>query len=463
MSPISAIILAAGKGTRMKSTLPKVLHQANGKAMISYITEAAIQSGVQEIVLVVGHEAEKVRGVLGEEFSYAMQTPQLGTGHALQCALPAISSDCQAVLVLCGDTPLLKETTIIELLAAFSGCDSACTILSTVRKDPAGYGRIIRDHEGQVVKIVEERDASEQEKAIQEVNTAIYCFSYPLLLSVINELKNDNKQQEYYLTDVIGLLTQKGHTVDTFVLEDQDEVMGVNDRVQLSYATDVLRRRKNQQLMLDGVSLVDADHTYIEPDVQIGSDTIIEPNTFIRGKTVIGSGCRIGPNCDISDSQIGDDCQIIQSMMIGCCVADKCIIGPFSYMRPGTTLAEGVKIGGFVETKKAQIGKGSKVPHLSYMGDAEIGEGVNIGCGTITCNYDGYGKYKTIIEDGAFIGSNTNLIAPITIGRNATVAAGSSIGTDVPEEALAIERASQANIEGWVIRKREKMSNERTD
>lgn len=454
MSMITAVILAAGKGTRMKSNLPKVLHQINGKAMISYVIEAACLSGADKNVLVVGHGAKQVQAALGHDFSYALQMPQLGTGHALQCAVPAIDPDCRSLLVLCGDTPLITAQTLKALVAEFKQSQGACTVLTTMMEDPFGYGRIVRDAHGQIIKIVEEKDADYEQKQIKEVNTAIYCFDYQLLLSVINNLKNNNQQQEYYLTDLLELLSQKGYKVNSMLLDNNDEVMGINDRIQLAQAAGILRNKKNRSLMAAGVSIVDSENTYIETDVEIGIDTVIEPYTFIRGKTVIGSACHIGPNADVDSSIIGDGCQIKQSTIVGCHLGNDCNIGPFSYMRPGTVLADKVKIGGFVETKKAQVGFSSKIPHLSYIGDTKIGRDVNIGCGTITCNYDGFNKYITVIEDEAFIGSNTNLIAPVTVGKGAVVAAGSSVSKNVPKDALAIERAEQRNIEGWAEKNR---------
>ncbi|MGI5891147.1 MAG: bifunctional UDP-N-acetylglucosamine diphosphorylase/glucosamine-1-phosphate N-acetyltransferase GlmU [Bacillota bacterium] len=463
MSIITAVILAAGKGTRMKSALPKVLHQANGKAMISFVIDAVLKSGVQKTVLVVGHGAKEIQDTLGEGYDYALQVPQLGTGHALKCAIPVIDKNCQSILVLCGDTPLITADTLQKLVHKFTQSGSAATILSAMMDDPTGYGRIIRDERGQVIKIVEEKDATDQQKKIQEVNTAIYCLDYPVLLSVIDDLKNDNKQQEYYLTDIIEILAHKGYLINSMLLDDSDEVMGVNDRLQLAYASQILRQRKNHNLLSAGVGIIDSNNTYIEEDVKVGPDTIIEPYTFLRGHTVIGKNCLIGPNCDISQSSIGDNCQIKQAVMIGCQTGNNCQIGPFSYLRPGTVLDDNVKVGGFVETKQTQVGKNSKIPHLSYIGDSRIGSGVNIGCGTITCNYDGFNKYLTIIDDNAFIGSNTNLIAPVSIGKGAVVAAGSSISKDVPEDALAIERSEQKNIDKWAVRKRKLILQKKED
>jgi len=454
MTSIAAVILSAGKGTRMKSARPKVLHQVCGKPMVSYVIDAAQKSGARQIVLVIGHESEMVREELGEQFNYAVQEPQLGTGHALQIALPAVADSVDSLLVLCGDTPLLTVPTISQLGAYFANTNAACTILTAVMDMPKGYGRIVRDPGGNVKSIVEEKDASASEKEIKEINTGAYFFNKKALLSVIADLSPNNAQGEYYLTDAIAFLIAKGHTVNAFTVADIREIMGVNDRIQLSYAAKILRWRKLLALMASGVTVIDPDSTYIDEDVTVGPDTVIEPQTFLRGATSLGSNCHVGPACDITDSQIGDDCRLNRAVLWGAQVGSNCTIGPFAYLRPGTVLGDKVKVGDFVELKKSTVGSGSKVPHLAYVGDAEIGVGVNIGCGTITCNYDGFAKYPTIIEDGAFIGSNTNLVAPVKVGKNSIIAAGSTITSEVPEDALAFARARQVNKEGWAAQKR---------
>lgn len=454
MTSITAVILSAGKGTRMKSACPKVLHQVCGKPMVSYVIDAAQKSGAQQIVLVIGHGSEMVREELGERFEYALQEPQLGTGHALQTALPAVADSADSLLVLCGDTPLLTVPTLSRLGAYFADTKAACTILTAVMDMPKGYGRIVRDSGGNVQSIVEEKDASAAEKEIKEINAGVYFFDKKALLSVIGNLSPNNAQGEYYLTDVIAFLINKGHTVNAFTVADAREIMGVNDRIQLSYAAKILRWRKLLALMASGVTVIDPDSTYIDEDVTVGPDTIIEPQTFLRGVTSLGGNCHIGPACDITDSQVGDDCRLNRAVLWGAKVGANCTIGPFAYLRPGTVLGDKVKVGDFVELKKSTVGTGSKVPHLSYIGDAEIGAGVNIGCGTITCNYDGFAKYPTVIEDGAFIGSNTNLVAPVKVGKNSIIAAGSTITSEVPPDALALGRARQVNKESWAAQKR---------
>ena len=446
---VSAVILAAGRGTRMKSKLPKVLHIINGKPMVKYAVEACRGVGIDRPLLIIGDGREQVREAMGDSVDYAEQLVQSGTGHAVQMALPSLP-ESGSLLVLCGDTPLLRAATLEALLQRHIDEGASCTLLSAVVDNPAGYGRICRDAGRNIVRIAEQKDATAEERAIKEINTGVYCFDISFLRRGIGKLKNNNAQGEYYLTDVPSLIRAEGGKIASLMLADGiSEVMGVNDREQLAVAASFLRARKLRQLMLQGVTIVNPNSVYIEDGVTVGADTVIEPNTILRGSTVVGEDCLIGPSSDISDSVIGDGSTVAYSVLVGVTAAAKAIIGPFSYMRPGTELAENVKVGGFVETKKAIVGKGSKIPHLSYVGDTEIGENVNVGCGTITCNYDGYDKYKTIIGDEVFIGSNVNLIAPIVIGNRSFVAAGSTVSEDVPEGALGVGRGKQRNIEGW--------------
>jgi bifunctional UDP-N-acetylglucosamine pyrophosphorylase/glucosamine-1-phosphate N-acetyltransferase len=448
-----AIILAAGKGTRMKSRLPKVLHKLGGKYMIEYVINGVRELGVEKLIAVIGHEAEMVRQALGEDVLYAVQKEQLGTGHAVLTAMPHIREEEGQVLVVCGDTPLIKPETFKKLWDFHRENKAACTVLSAFLPDPAGYGRIVRE-EGRVVKIVEQKDASPEELSIHEINTGTYCFDLKSLRKALTLLTPNNAQGEYYLTDVLSILVSQGLKVKAVTAEDYQETMGINSRSQLAEAEKVLRERKIYQLMDEGINIIDPASTYIEQDVTIGRDTVIEPFTFLRGKTIIGSECIIGPEADIKDSIVGNGVNVNRTVMIEASVGDNCRIGPFAYLRPGTKLSHNVKIGDFVEIKKSNIGEHSKVPHLTYVGDAEVGKNVNIGCGTITCNYDGKHKYRTIIKDRAFIGSNTNLVAPVEVGEGAMIGAGSTVTKDVPPDGLAVAREKQVNIPGWAARKR---------
>jgi len=445
---VEGIILAAGKGTRMKSELPKVIHEVAGVPMVIRVYHALKEAGVEKIVAVVGYQKEKVAEVLGDRAVLAVQEEQLGTGHAAQVAMPYINDE--NVLIVAGDTPLLKGATLEALCKRHVETGASATVLTCFLGKPYGYGRIVRDGYGKIIKIVEEKDANFEEKQIAEVNTGIYCFKTSELKEILPLLKAENAQKEYYLTDVIPLLLSRGKGVETITVQDETEVMGVNDRLQLYKLTKEVYRKKAETLMQEGVTIIDPETVYIGEEVVVGRDTVIYPNTFIEGTTVIGSGCVIGPNTRIKNSTIGNDTEITYSVVIETRIGDRVNIGPFAYLRPGSEIAAEVKIGDFVEIKKSYIGEGSKVPHLSYIGDAVIGRGVNVGAGTITCNYDGKAKWETVIEDGAFIGSNTNLVAPIKVGKNSVVGAGSTLTEDVPEKALAIARARQYIKEDYV-------------
>ena len=437
MRKMSAVILAAGKGTRMKSELPKVLHCLGHKPMAQYVIDSARSAGIDDICVVVGHGAEQVKEALGPDIFYALQEPQLGTGHALKQAIPCCSPDAESFIVLCGDTPLLTPETLKSLRDYFESTKAACTVMSAVLPEGGAYGRIIRDSQGSLSAIVEARDATPEQAAIREINSGVYCFDSKYLLKVIDTIKPNNAQGEYYLTDLISVIREQGGLVNAYICREAAEIGGVNDRCQLAEAASVLRKRRNRQLMLSGITMVDPSTVYIDDNVEIGVDCLIEPNVYIEGPCRIGSGCHIGPSVKIVASNIGDNCEI----------------GPFCYIRPGTVLDDKVKAGHFVEIKKSHIGHGSKVPHLSYIGDTTVGRDVNIGCGTITCNYNGKQKFATIIEDEAFIGSNTNLVAPVKVGRRSTVGAGSTITEDVPADTLALGRGRQRNIPGWTEKK----------
>jgi bifunctional UDP-N-acetylglucosamine pyrophosphorylase/glucosamine-1-phosphate N-acetyltransferase len=449
----AAVILAAGKGTRMKSRYPKVVHQVAGKSMVLHVVDAVSSTGVEKKVLVVGHGREMVQDLFEEEtVKFVVQEEQLGTGHALMQAREAVEDD-ETLLVLAGDTPLLQAKTLQALVDHHEKTGAAATVLSTRVENPTGYGRIIRSSDGSLQRIVEEKDASIPEKSITEINSGMYCLQAGLAFAALQKISTGNAQGEYYLTDILQIMRDAHQRVEVCLVEAQEDIYGINDRIQLASAEKILRRRKNEELMMSGVSIVDPASTFIDTDVMIGRDTILYPFTMIEGRTVIGEGCEIGPATRISNSVIGDNVLIENSRLKEAEVGDECTIGPFAYLRPQATLMKGVKVGDFVEVKKSTVGEGSKIPHLSYVGDATIGKHVNVGAGTITCNYDGVNKWETVLEDGAFIGSNSNLVAPVRIGANATTGAGSTITRDVPPEALGVERAPQKNIDHWKNRK----------
>lgn len=444
----TAIILAAGQGTRMKSKLPKVLHKVLGKPMVQWVIDCLTAAGVTDKITVLGHGAEQVATVVGEQTSIVYQTEQLGTGHAVMQGVKALGTENDCVIVICGDTPLLQANTIKSLLAKHNAEKNMVTVLTAQASDPTGYGRIVRNG-AQIEAIVEQKDATEEEKTITEINTGTYCFNQQFLLQYLPTLTTNNAQKEYYLTDLIKIANQNQFPVGGYQLDDFSESLGVNNRVQLAQAEQVLRQRKCNEVMLAGVTLIDPASTYIGADVVIGNDTIIYPNVVLEGATVIGSDNIIGMNCRFVDSIIGDNNDIQSTTIVESTVGNGCKIGPMAYLRPGTVLADQVKIGDFVEVKKSKIGTGTKIPHLSYVGDAVVGSSVNIGCGTITCNYDGVNKYQTTIKDNAFIGSNTNLVAPVVVEEKAFIGAGSTITKDVPADTLAVVRGELRLKDDW--------------
>ena len=447
-----AVILAAGQGTRMKSKLYKVLHPVCGKAMVDHVLTQLERVGIDQIVTVVGHGADQVKQLLGDRTTYALQAEQLGTGHAVMQAEDVLGQKDGITLVTCGDTPLFTAETFKQLFAYHEQQGVAATVLTAHTDQPFGYGRIIRDAAGTVAKIVEQKDATPEEAAVQEINTGVYCFNNQELFAALHQLSNDNAQGEYYLTDVIGILKQAGKQVGAFQMDDFTESMGVNDRVALANATRVMQQRINTRHMQNGVTMIDPATTYIDADVQIGNDTVIEPGVVLKGKTSIGSDCVIGAHSEIRDSVIEDGVTVTASFLENAVMHKDSNIGPYSHLRPKAEIGVGVHIGNFCEVKNAQIGQNTKVGHLTYVGDATLGKEINIGCGTVFVNYDGMNKHHTNVGDYSFIGSGSNIIAPVEIGDHAYVAAGSTITDDVAPHDMGIARGRQVNKKGYYDR-----------
>ncbi|NPV79426.1 MAG: bifunctional UDP-N-acetylglucosamine diphosphorylase/glucosamine-1-phosphate N-acetyltransferase GlmU [Firmicutes bacterium] len=462
MSGFRAILLAAGLGKRMKSALPKVLHKVCGKPILYHVVDSLLGAGADSIVIVVGHQGEMVEeavkaiGVAPFKLQCVYQKEQLGTAHAVMQAENLMKDYDGPVVIAAGDVPLLPSDAVKELVASLEAKAASAVVLTTVMDDPSGYGHIVRGADGKVVKIVEDKDASPAEKSIREINSAVYSFQSKILFQMLGQVDRANAQGEYYLTDVVKVMVSKGLDVEAVVWPHPVEVMGINTRLEQAEAEGILRQRIREKLMLDGVTIIDPSSVFIDADVKIGNDTIIYPFTIIEGNSSIGQRCTIGPGARLVDTFVDDDAVVQQAVAYESQIGPRASVGPFAYLRPGTILQEGAKVGTFVEVKKSTIGKNSKVPHQSYIGDATIGKDVNVGAGTITCNYDGKRKHPTIIGDEVFIGSNTNLVAPVRVEKGAYVAAGSTITQDVPSGALGIARGLQRNIEGWVGRRRKR-------
>ncbi|MBF4502294.1 bifunctional UDP-N-acetylglucosamine diphosphorylase/glucosamine-1-phosphate N-acetyltransferase GlmU [Savagea sp. SN6] len=445
-----AVILAAGQGTRMKSKLYKVLHPVCGKPMVEHVVDHVTSIGVSKVVSIVGFGAEKVEQTLGAKSEYVLQEEQLGTAHAVMQAEKALGGLEGTTLVICGDTPLIRPETMQALVDQHEREGAKATILTAIAENPTGYGRIVRGEDGLVLRNVEHKDANEEELMIQEINTGTYCFDNRALFEALKQVGNDNAQGEYYLPDVIRILKEQGEIVSAYVTPDFTETLGVNDRVALAEAERLMRQRIAEKHMRNGVTILSPEQTIISSEAVIGQDTVLYPGTIIEGSTVIGMESQIGPNTHIVDSIIGETSTVHSSVILQSVIGKGTAVGPFAHIRPESEVGDEVKIGNFVEVKKSTIGNQSKLSHLSYIGDASIGSNVNVGCGSITVNYDGKNKYKTTIGDHVFIGCNSNLVAPVEIEDGAFIAAGTTVTKNVPKRSLAIGRARQENKEGYV-------------
>lgn len=442
-----SIILAAGEGKRMKSKLPKPLQKVCGKTLIDRVISAVTEAGAEKNIAVIGHMSDKMEEYLGDRVEYAYQRERLGTGHAVMQGIVSVSDKDGSVIVVCGDTPLITAEMIKEAYGEHTKECRAATVITAVCDNPFGYGRIVR-RDGRVVKIVEQKDAAEEEKRINEINSGMYIFDIQKLKSALAKITNDNAQGEYYLTDAIEILINEGETVGAYIT-DMEQIMGVNDRAQLAEADRLLNRRNVKALMDGGVMVLNPDTVRVDDDVKAGADTVIYPNTILEGATQIGENCIIGPNTRIINCKISDNTEVQSSVATDSEIGSGTVVGPFAYIRPGSKIGDNIKVGDFVEIKNASIGNGTKIAHLTYVGDADVGERVNFGCGTVVVNYDGIHKHRTTIEDDCFIGCNTNLVSPVTVRKGAYTAAGSTITDEVPQDALAIARARQVVKEGW--------------
>ena len=448
-----ALILAAGQGKRIKSDLPKVLHKVCGKEMVNHVIDTLRKENIEDINVIIGKGADLVKeNTKSRNISYSLQEEHLGTGHAVKCAIDFLKGKRGTVAIFNGDAPLITEETIEELFKTHKENGNSATILTSILNDASGYGRIIRKG-NEVLKIVEHKDCNDEELKVKEINSGMYCFEIESLVECLGNLSNNNSKGEYYLTDVIGMLKEKNEKVGALVIS-YEETLGVNSRVQLAEVEAVLRKRINNKHLENGVTIIDPNTTYIGIDVEIGQDTIIYPGNVLEGNTVIGKNCVLYPNSRINNSVIGESVDIQSSVILESKIGNQTTVGPFAYIRPESIIGNNVRVGDFVEIKKSTIGNNTKVSHLTYVGDAEVGEGCNFGCGTVTVNYDGKNKNKTIIGNNSFIGCNTNLISPVTVEDNTYIAAGSTITNDVKSGDLAVARAKQRNIPGWVERRR---------
>ena len=454
--PLAVVVLAAGLGTRMKSDLPKVLHPICGRPLLAYVLDAAAALQPERLVVVVGPEQQydRVRAALPSTAVSVVQQERLGSGDAVRAGMDPLAGFDGDVMVLNGDVPLVGEELLLGLRRHHIDCTARATITSVVLAEPAHYGRVVRDANGDVRRIVEARDASPEERAVAEINVGFYVFDAAELRRFLPSLTADNAQGEYYLTDLVHRFLEAGDRVADFLTADVEASMGVNSRVELAGVTAIMRARILERLMLDGATVEDPSSTYVDWGVTVGRDSIIRPQTMLTGATTIGERCIVGPGCVLQDAIVDDGASVVSSHLVECRVGRDCTVGPFAYVRPRTELAEGAKAGSFVEIKASRVGRGSKVPHLSYIGDTTIGEGTNIGAGTITANYDGERKHPTTIGDGVKVGSDTVFVAPVSVGDGAYTGAGSAITKDIPPDALGVARGKQENIEGYAQRRR---------
>lgn len=445
----TSVILAAGMGTRMKSKTPKVLHRVCGKPLCKWVIDASKEAGAENVCVIVGHKAEMVKDVLGGECSFALQEEQKGTGHAVMQAAETIKQSKGEIVILNGDTPLVTAETVKKAIEYHRGEGNRATVITAVLSDASGYGRIVRDAGGGVLKIVEQKDASEEEKKIREVNSGMYVFDKDSLLFALGRITPNNAQGEYYLTDTLEILLNAGKKVGAYAVEDNYEISGINDRVQLSEAEAVMRSRINRAYMRNGVTMRIPESIYIEADVEIGEDTVIEQNVTLKSGTKIGRNCVVGQGSVLDGALIHDNVNILSSVILNSEIDEGTHVGPFAYIRPNCRVGRDVKVGDFVELKNSDIDDGTKISHLTYIGDSDVGKRVNFGCGTVTCNYDGRNKFRTVIGDDCFVGCNTNFVSPVNVGDGAYIAAGSTITEDIPDGSLSIARARQINKEGW--------------
>ena len=454
MGDVLSVILAAGEGKRMNSKRSKVLHEISGKSLLGWVTSSVKAAGVDEMVVVVGNRSEQVKSAMGEGFKYANQESQLGTGHAVMQAREWLEGRSGTVLILCGDTPLVSEKTIKDALDFHTKNTNTATVITTSLDEPFGYGRIIRDERGNLRGIVEQKDATTAQKQIKEINSGMYCFDIQALLESLDKLTNENSQNEYYLTDTLEILSNKGLKVSPFMIDEKDEILGVNDRMQLATAQRLMNERIIKNHLSNGVSFISPETTFIDADVTIGMDTIIYPQVILQGKTAIGEDCVIGSGSKVVDSKLDNGVYFDNSCIHESVVGKNTKVGPFAYIRPGSQIGKNVKIGDFVEIKKASIGDNTKVSHLTYVGDAVVENDVNIGCGVVVVNYDGQTKHKTHVKENSFVGCNVNLISPVVVEKGAYIAAGTTVTENVPENGLAIGRSRQTVKENWVKKRK---------